>query len=208
MNFRKYCPRCVVIIDCFDREAKKPSCAHKHSLYINITPQGTVCFISEGWEGRVSDKYLTEQSRIVKSIYTIIAWRYISSRQRICIRESVGSYCANLQVPAFTRGKQQLSGIVVEQSRRIANIHIHVERIIGNIRQKFSLLSATQLIGMMNIDGLSGETVTTLDRIVHVACALINMCASVVISMSFVHVHCSYVTEHCVCSSVQNSSLS
>ena len=57
-------------------------------------------------------------------------------------------------------------------------------------------------IGMMNMDGLSGETVTTLDRIVHVACALINMCESVVyplISMSFVHVHCNYVTEHCVC---------
>ena len=33
---------------------------------------------------------------------------------------------------------------------------------------------------MMNIDRLSGETVTTLDRIVHVAGALINMCESVV----------------------------
>ena len=55
-----------------------------------------------------------------------------------------------------------------------------MERVIGIIRQKFSLLSATQPIGMMNIDGLSGETVTTLHRIVHVACALIHMCEPVV----------------------------
>ena len=62
------------------------------------------------------------------------------------ISDSVGSYCSTLKIPAFTRGKSQLSGIEVEETRKIANVHIHVERVIGNIRKKFSLLSATQPI--------------------------------------------------------------
>ena len=88
----------------------------------------------------------------------------------------VGSHCARLSIPAFTKGKTQLSGIDVDQSRQIANIRIHVERVIGNIRQKFSRLSATQPIEFVS----STENVTTLDKIVHVACCLINMCDSVI----------------------------
>jgi len=49
------------------------------------------------------------------------------------IKDCVGLYCATVTLPTFTRGKEQLSGIEVEQTRRIANIRIHVERVIGNI---------------------------------------------------------------------------
>ena len=55
------------------------------------------------------------------------------------IKDSIAFYCANLTIPAFTKGKTQLKGFKVEHTMRIANI-IHVN---GNICQKFSLLSAT-----------------------------------------------------------------
>ena len=58
------------------------------------------------------------------------------------IKDSVGLYCATLKLPAFTKGKGQLSGIEVEQTRRIANVRIHVERVIGNVRKKYSILNA------------------------------------------------------------------
>ena len=46
-----------------------------------------------------------------------------------------------LHIPAFTKGLTQLEGIAVEQTRNTANVRIHIERVIGNIRKKYSLLS-------------------------------------------------------------------
>ena len=86
-------------------------------------------------------------------------------------------YCSTLKIPAFTRGKSQLLGIEVEQTRKIANVRIHVERVIGNIRKKFSLLSATQPIDFVTSPD---ESKTLLDKIVYVCCALVNMCNSVI----------------------------
>ncbi len=69
-----------------------------------------------------------------------------------------------------------MSRIEVEQTRQIANVRIHVERVIGNMRQKYSILSSTQPIDFVN----SNDQVTALDKIVCVTSALINMCDSVV----------------------------
>ena len=187
MDFRKYCPKCVVIIDCFEVFLERPTSvlaraqtfsSYKHhntvKYLIGITPQGSVSYISEGWGGRVSDKHLTENSGLLSNLIpgdTILADRGFD------IKESVGLYCATITVPAFTKGKKQLSAIEVEQTRRIANVRIHVERVIGNIRQKYTLLNSTVPIDF--VKSVSGAN-TTLDKIVVVACALINLCESVV----------------------------
>ena len=93
------------------------------------------------------------------------------------IQDSVGLYCSRLALPAFTKGKTQLEGVAVEQTRNIANVRIHVERVIGNIRKKYSLLSDTQPIDFLTSrDG----GMTTLDKMVYVSCGLINKCDSVV----------------------------
>lgn len=89
----------------------------------------------------------------------------------------MGLFCSTIKIPAFTKGKKQLSGIEVEQTRRIANVCIHVERVIGNIRKKYSILSATQPIDFVTVR--NGD-VTTLDKIITSCCALVNMCDSVV----------------------------
>ena len=90
MVFRKHYPRCVVIIDCFEIFVDRPTDllarAQTYSQYkhhntvkylIGITPQGTVSYISEGWGGRTSDKYITEHCSLLS---ISCAWRYSPSR--------------------------------------------------------------------------------------------------------------------------------
>mgnify|MGYP001798006644 CR=1 FL=1 len=187
MDFRKHCPNCVVIIDCFEIFLDRPSnplaraqtfSSYKHhntvKYLIGISPQGTVTFISEGWGGRVSDKHLTENSGLLDHL---IPGDVILADRGFDIQESVGLFCSTIKIPAFTRGKKQLSGIEVEQTRRIANVRIHVERVIGNIRKKYSILAGTQPSDFVTVR--SGN-VTTLDKIVTICCALTNMSDSVV----------------------------
>lgn len=47
------------------------------------------------------------------------------------ISDDIALYGAKQVIPAFTRGKKQLSLEEVKRSKRIAKVHIQVERIIG-----------------------------------------------------------------------------
>ena len=58
------------------------------------------------------------------------------------ISDLVGTLQAKLHIPAFTKGKSQLSALEVEDTR-IANVQIHVEHVIGCMRQKFTILHST-----------------------------------------------------------------
>ena len=187
MDFRKNCPKCVAIIDCFEIFIDRPSdlmaraqtySSYKHhntvKYLIAVTPQGSVSYISDGWGGRVSDKHITENSDLLQNLLpgdTLLADRGFD------IKESVGLYCATVTMPAFTKGKKQLEGIEVEQTRTIANVRIHVERVIGNIRKKYKMLSTTQPVDYLT----TKNNTTLLDMIVTVCCALNNVCNSVVL---------------------------
>ena len=59
------------------------------------------------------------------------------------VHESFQFQQAKLNIPAFTKGKDQLDSADVEQTRKIATVQIHVERIIGLLRQKYTILQQT-----------------------------------------------------------------
>ena len=61
--------------------------------------------------------------------------------------DDFGAVCgAELIIPAFTKGKKQLAAKEVEMTRKIANVCIHVERVIGNIKKRFGILSQGSLL--------------------------------------------------------------
>ena len=143
---------------------------------IAITPQGTISLISHGWGGRTSDKHLTEHSGPLNKL---VPGDLVLADRGFTVEETVGMYCAELATPAFTKGKKQLSGREVDMSRKLARLRIHVERVIGMLRQKYSLLRSTLLINFLMAS--DGDTPYALvDKVVTVCCALCNMCDSVV----------------------------
>ena len=77
------------------------------------------------------------------------------------IADSVGMYQAKLYIPAFTKGKKQLSANEVEDTRKIANVRIHVERVIGLVRRKYVMLQSTLSVHLLSTK--PGESIAPID---------------------------------------------
>lgn len=154
---RRYTPdcfkrfrNCCSIIDCTEIFIQRPlglnTRAQTWSNYkntntikylVSCTLAGAVNFISSGWGGRVSDKEITLKSGYLDYLEhgdVVLADRGFQLDQEFVTRG------AHLKVPAFTRGKSQISRADVDRSRKIANVGIHIERIVGRLR-KFNILN-------------------------------------------------------------------
>lgn len=181
--------RVTSIIDCFELFIEKPSdllaksCTwsqYKHyntaKYLISITPQGIISFISNGWGGRVSDKHIVEHSGYLNKL---LPGDVVLADRGFDVADSVAMLGATLDIPAFTRGCEQLQPSDVESTRKLANVRIHVERIIGAVRQRFQILSAT---GVLQKELVSQKTSrgVVLDSIVRVCCAINNVLEGIV----------------------------
>ena len=136
---------------------------------------GSVSFISNAWGGRTSDKYITKNSGFLDHI---LPGDLVLADRGFDIKETLGTIHSKLAIPVFTRGKKQLSPLDIESTRKIASVRIHVERVIGQVRKKYSILS-----GVMPVDFMKtkpSDQHCMLDKIAYVCCALINLCPSVV----------------------------
>ena len=98
------------------------------------------------------------------------------------ITESVALQQAKLVKPAFTNGESQLDPEDVERTRGIARVRIHVERVIGLLQRKFTILQSTLLIDYLvcNPDEPVDSNIPKIDRIIRVCSALINFCPRIV----------------------------
>ena len=143
---------------------------------IGISPQGAISFISKGWGGRVSDVHLTENCGILDKL---LPGDLILADRGFNIHESAGLFCAQVKIPPFTKGKNQLSKTEVDNSRQLSRVRIHVERIIGVVRQKFTILKSTLPINLIMCT--PQEDISVIDKVVTICCALCNCCDSVVL---------------------------
>ena len=151
MVFRKAFKKCAIIIDCFEIFIERPTSLvaraqtwsnyKKHNTVkylIGITPQGSVSFISKGWGGRVSDVHLTENSGLLQHL---LPGDIVLADRGFTIQDSVGLLCSEVKHQPFTRGQPELSKLEVDSSRQLSQVRIHIERVIGAVRQKYMIYS-------------------------------------------------------------------
>ena len=174
-NYRKV----VSTIDCFEIFIERPHnltaraqtwSNYKHhntiKYLVSITPSGAINFISSGWGGRVSDKEITLKSGYLEKLSH---GDHVLADRGFLVREELASIGVTLRIPSFTRGKKQLSSAEVHHSKSIANVRIHVERVIGRMRN-FLILQSTLAVNQVHL----------LDNIVTIISALTNLLPSVV----------------------------
>ena len=177
--FKKKYKKCVCIIDCTEIFIERPldlnARAQTWSNYKNhntikylvaCTPAGAVSFLSEGWGGRVSDKQITIESGFLEKIEhgdQILADRGFTVDKEIATQGGI------LEIPAFTKGRVQLSAQDVDGSRQTANVRIHIERVIGRMR-KFNILNTVIPIKQVDL----------LDDVMVSVTGLMNLCQGIV----------------------------
>lgn len=172
------------IIDCFELFVQKPKSPTAQSqtyssykshntlkILISILPNGCINFVSSGWSGNVSDKYITANSGFMDYVQ---AGDVVMADRGFTIQDLLLPKKACLIIPPFTRkckwGKgKKLNQSEIKSTRDIAQTRIHVERAIGRLKT-FRLLS--RIIPLKMKENIS--------EIVSVACALCNLQAPLV----------------------------
>ena len=177
--FKATYPRCRVIIDCTEIFMEKPSnhtaraqtwSNYKHhntiKILVGITPTGCISYVSKCWGGRVSDKQLTLDSDFLDFLEY---GDQVLADRGFLIGEELANNGVQLVIPAFTKGKKQLSQREQEVSRQIARVRIHVERVMRRIKT-FNIVSDIFPICLQQ----------HADDIVTICCALSNLLPNLV----------------------------
>lgn len=172
----------IGVLDCTEIFIQKPAymlarsqtySRYKHhntlKVLITVSPSGAVTFISGAWGGRVSDKELTLKSGLLNLVNEGDV--YLVDRGFRC-QEMFAAKGARLLIPAFTKGKNQLSGAEVTLSRKLSRARIHVERAIRRLKV-FRIFQMVLPISFLKKRD-DGE-ICTIDKALIVCAALTNL---------------------------------
>ena len=89
------------------------------------------------------------------------------------IEEDVALCGAKLEIPAFTRGKRQLTQKEVEKSKQLSAVRIHLERIIGILKNRYSIMKGPVTTKLLKHRG-DGKY-ANIDKFLVVCSALTNL---------------------------------
>ena len=102
-----------------------------YKALVGISPEGVITFVSSLFPGSISDKELTRQSGILDLLEpgdSVMEDRGFNIEEDLLLRG------VQLNIPPYLRGKVQLSGTELIETRRIASLRIHVERAMERIK--------------------------------------------------------------------------
>ena len=96
-------------------------------VLVCIPPRGNISFVSRTVDGPMSDKELIAMSGLVDLLEE---GDEVMSDKGFEIQDILSKAGAKLVIPPFLHNKQQMAAADVHKTKRIANLHIHVERSI------------------------------------------------------------------------------
>lgn len=182
MPFRARYSNVQSIIDCLEIEIEKPSNSmhqaltwseYKHcntiKYLISSTPDGFINFISEGYSGRISDSLLFERCDFLKELPSdcaVMADRGFKHVEQFLIQKR----CTLIRPPSVGSGAK-ISKEDVMQTKRIASLRIHIERLIRRLRE-FNMLKPHACV--------DHNLIAVIDEVIVIASALINLQAPLV----------------------------
>ncbi|KAH7954753.1 hypothetical protein HPB49_021510 [Dermacentor silvarum] len=108
-------------------------------VLVGITPNRLISYISECWGGKISDKQLVLQTDFTK--YLDYGDEVMADRG-FNVTEELAVLGVKVMIPAYTKGKNQLSQAEVTASREISCRRIRVEQVIGRMK-RFHILKNT-----------------------------------------------------------------
>ena len=150
-SFRRAYLSTRCIIDCTELYCQRPSSLSTQSaLYshykshvtykglIGISPSGSVTFISQLFDGSISDREIVSRSGFLEP-------SLLNSQDSVMvdggfvIYDELKELGVVLNIPCFLAGRDQLTAAEVKESQSIASVRIHVERAIQRVK-KFRVL--------------------------------------------------------------------
>ena len=114
---------------------------------IGCTPNGAVSFVSEFYVGSISDVELTKVSGYVNTLKSGVS---VMADRGVTIRDILLEKGVTLNIPPFLKGGMQFARDEIQRGRSIASLRIHVERVIGRIKN-YSILKGTLPISMIRL---------------------------------------------------------
>lgn len=175
--FRARYAKVQSIIDCLEIEIEKPSNPMHQSLtwsnyyncntikyLVSCLPDGLITYISEGYGGRSSDFTIVEDSGYLNKLSPgalVMADRGFKNISFLLEQRG----CSLIRPPSVSASRVSTKE-EVKQSKRIAALRIHVERVIGRLRD-FSMLMPHACIDI--------HLVPLLDYAIIIACGIVNL---------------------------------
>jgi hypothetical protein len=168
-----------VIVDCTEIFIESPRNFHEQGnvysnyknhatikVLIGVAPNGMITFVSEAYEGAISDNEIFRKSGIMAMLHP---GDMVMADRGFTVREDLQRIKVDLNIPPFLSGRKHLTPQEEVKTKQIARLRIHVERSIERMKnwKIFQGVMPSSLKPMAS-------------QLVFVACCLVNYQSPVV----------------------------
>ena len=141
--FKKEYPNTRIIIDVTEFAIERPSSLLNQSstfssyrntvkVLVGITPSGAISFVSESYEGSMSDRRLVELSGLLQLLER---GDEVMADKGFLIQDLLAPIGVRLNVSPLLQSKLQMPTDDVVVTKKIAQLRVHVERAIGRAKE-------------------------------------------------------------------------